>query len=122
MVSADADRLDEVLTNFLTNALKYSAMERPVTVWLEVVEGQAKVAVRDEGQGLSPVEQSLVWEMFHRASNVAETNAIKGRNSSMGLGLHICKRIIEAHPGGQVGVESEEGRWLDLLVLASARR
>ncbi|HEU0027534.1 MAG TPA: PAS domain S-box protein [Ktedonobacterales bacterium] len=119
---ADADRLGETLTNYLSNALKYSPVDRPVTVRLTVAEGRARVAVRDEGPGLSPKEQALVWEMFHRASGVAPLSAVEEQVGSLGLGLHICKRLVEAHPGGVVGVESEVGAgstfWFELPLLS----
>lgn len=108
-VTADADRLGEVLANYLSNALKYSAKDHPVTVRLEIVAERAVMAVRDAGPGLPPVEQLLVWEMFHSAPGVAALSVTEGQGNSLGLGLHICKRLIEAHAGGEVGVQSEVG-------------
>jgi signal transduction histidine kinase len=107
-VVADGDRIGQVLTNYLTNALKYAPADQPVVVSLAVRAGerQARVAVRDAGPGLPPEEQARVWEPFHRAPGVAAQGAAK---ESLGLGLYICKQIVEAH-GGQVGVESEVGK------------
>ena len=105
-VMADADRISECVTNYLTNALKYSPPDRPVDVVLEVSMGQVRMAVRDEGPGLPPEEQTRVWEPFHRAPGVAAQSAA---GESLGLGLHICKTIVEQH-GGKVGVESEVGK------------
>ncbi len=109
MVDADSDRIGQVITNYLTNALKYAPAERPIEVSLESYRAgdatQVRVAVRDEGPGLPEEEQARVWEMFHRAPSVAVQS---GAIESLGLGLHICKTIIEAH-GGHVGVESEVG-------------
>jgi signal transduction histidine kinase len=105
-VLADPDRLGQVLTNYLTNALKYSAQDQPIAVRLEVSERLAVVAVQDHGPGLSWEEQSRVWELFHRAPGVKVQSGAEG---SLGMGLHICKRLIELHPGGRVGVESVEG-------------
>jgi PAS domain S-box-containing protein len=105
-VEADVDRLDQVLSNYLSNALKYSPADQPVTVRLEIVENQAMVSVIDHGPGLSIEEQSHVWQVFHRISGIevqAESSEARG---SLGLGLHICKQLIELHPGGSVGVES----------------
>jgi signal transduction histidine kinase len=122
MVLADADRLGEVLTNYLSNALKYSAPERPVIALLEVVGGRAHMAVRDEGPGLPPQERALVWEMFHNAPGIEPLSAVEGQSSRLGLGLHICKRLVEAHPGGAVGLESEVGVgstfWFELPLLS----
>lgn len=108
-VMADGDRLRQVLGNYLTNALKYSADDQPVVVRLEVVEGLAVVSVQDQGPGLTWEEQSRVWELFYRASGV-EVQSAAGGTGSLGLGLHVCKRLIELHPGGRVGVESAEGQ------------
>jgi PAS domain S-box-containing protein len=108
-VQADADRLDQVLGNYLTNALKYSPADRPVTVRLEVVESQVVVSVTDHGPGLPQEEQSHIWELFHRVPGI-EIQSWSGESSgSLGLGLHICKQLIELHPGGSVGVESIVG-------------
>ncbi len=105
-VNADAERLGQVMANYLTNALKYSPPDRPVRVYVQADEGWARVAVRDEGPGLPKEEQARVWEQFHQAPGVATQGGLVG---GLGLGLHICKEIIEAH-GGQVGVESALGR------------
>ncbi len=103
-VRADADRIGQVLTNYLTNALKYSPAERPVWVELKRMDGMARVAVRDEGPGLAPEQQALVWERFHRAPGVEVQSG-----PHLGLGLFITRRIVERH-GGAVGVESVPGQ------------
>jgi PAS domain S-box-containing protein len=122
-IEADADRLDQVLTNYLTNALKYSAADQPVTVRLEVVENQAVVNVVDRGPGLPPEEQSLIWEVFHRVPGVEVQSGSGEASGSLGLGLHICKQLIEMHPGGSVGVNSAVGAgstfWFGLPLAAS---
>jgi PAS domain S-box-containing protein len=109
-VHADADRLDQVLSNYLTNALKYSAHDRPVAVRLVVVKNLAVVSVEDHGPGLPPEEQTRVWEAFHRAPGVEIQPGSSEVGGSLGLGLHICKQLIELHPGGTVGVESVVGQ------------
>src|SRR5262249_42137869 len=119
---ADADRIGQVVTNYLTNALKYSPPDRPVAVSLTVRKHQARVAVRDEGPGLPHGEQVRVWEPFHRVPGITVQSA---GGESLGLGLHICKIIVEAH-GGKVGVESEVGAgstfWFSLpLAMAEVR-
>jgi signal transduction histidine kinase len=105
-VVVDADRIGQVVTNLLTNALKYSQADRPVDVALEVNGRRARLAVRDEGPGLPQEEQERVWEIFHRVPGLEVQS---GGSESLGLGLFICKAIIERH-GGQVGVESVEGK------------
>jgi signal transduction histidine kinase len=109
LVEADADRLDQVLTNLLSNALKYSPADQPVTVQVQVVDQQAIVSVSDHGPGIAPEEQRHIWDMFYRSPSVPlqpGNSAIKG---SLGLGLHICQQLVELHPGGRIGVESKVG-------------
>jgi PAS domain S-box-containing protein len=109
IVEADADRIGQVVTNYLTNALKYSPERAPVAVRLERDDTEcgvaARVAVRDEGPGLPLEQQARVWERFHRAPGIEAQSAGVG----LGLGLYISKTIIERH-GGCVGVESAPGQ------------
>jgi len=104
-VMADADRISQVVTNYLTNALKYSEADRPIEVFL-AVEGQiARVSVHDEGPGLSPTEQQAIWERFYQVDRIKMQT---GYGTGLGLGLHICQTIIKQHQG-QVGVQSSPG-------------
>jgi signal transduction histidine kinase len=109
-VEADVDRLGQVVTNYATNALKYSSPDKPVDLAVEMQEGVGRVAVRDRGPGLPEAERARVWEPFHRAPGVEVQGVARGgvAGGSLGLGLHICKAIVEAH-GGRVGVESTVG-------------
>jgi signal transduction histidine kinase len=104
-VLADAHRIGQVVTNYLTNALKYSAADRPVTVGLAVEGNQVRVRVRDEGPGIPAEEQERIWEGFHRVKGIEVQS---GSGVGLGLGLHICRTIIEQHQG-QVGVQSARG-------------
>jgi signal transduction histidine kinase len=117
---ADADRIGQVVTNYLTNALKYSPDACPVTIGLEVLPAQARVWVRDEGPGLPAAEQERIWERFYRANGSAQQDSSQG---GLGLGLHISRIIVEQHHG-QVGVESAPGRgstfWFTLPVESGA--
>jgi signal transduction histidine kinase len=104
-VMADAYRLGQVVTNYLTNALKYSAADRSVTVNV-AVEGQAaRVAVRDDGPGIPANDQERIWERYHRVKGIEVQS---GTGVGLGLGLPICRAIIEQHQG-QVGVQSAPG-------------
>jgi len=105
-VIADIDRIEQVLTNYISNALKYSALDRPVAVSLQVRGSDAVVAVHDEGPGLPQVELKNVFERFYRVKGIEVKS---GSGVGLGLGLYICKTIIELHQG-QVGVESIEGK------------
>jgi PAS domain S-box-containing protein len=108
-VEADDVRLGQVLTNYLTNALKYSPPDQPVLVRLQVASGQARVAVQDHGPGLSDEDQRRVWELYYRAPGVVVHDGLGVTSGSLGMGLYVCKRLVELHPGGQVGVESVVG-------------
>lgn len=104
-VVADADRIGQVVTNYLTNALKYSPEAQPVEVDLRVEEGEACLSVRDHGPGLSAAEQAHIWERFYRVPGVEPQS---GSGVGLGLGLHISRTIVELHHG-RVGVESVPG-------------
>jgi signal transduction histidine kinase len=106
LVEADADRIGQVVTNYLTNALKYSPADRPVEVGLAVDGQQARVWVRDQGPGLRLEEQERIWERFHRVKGIEVQS---GSGIGLGLGLHICRTLIERHHG-QVGVQSAPGQ------------
>ena len=123
LVEADADRIGQVLTNYLTNALKYSPAASPVTVVLEVHSDCtpfARVWVRDEGPGIPLEEQTRIWERGHRVASIVPTSAGVG----LGLGLHISREIVLRH-SGQVGVESapHEGSafWFTLPLVRDER-
>lgn len=105
-VTADADRIGQVVTNYLTNALKYSQDDRPVEIDIAIGDRHARVWVRDNGPGLPPEELDSIWERFHRARGIEVQS---GSGIGLGLGLHICQTIIERHQG-QVGVESAVGQ------------
>jgi PAS domain S-box-containing protein len=110
MVHADPDRLSQVLSNYLSNAVRYSPEDQPIVVTLHLVEPApedgggvvARVAVRDRGPGIAPEEQATIWDRFQRAHSAREA---KG---GLGLGLYIARTLIELH-GGQIGVDSTVG-------------
>lgn len=104
-VLADADRIGQVVHNYLSNALKYSEDDQPVTVQLAREKEQFRVSVRDSGPGLSPEQQKHIWERFFR---VQEIEVKSGSGIGLGLGLYICRNLIERQ-NGQVGVESKRG-------------
>ena len=107
-LSADADRIAQVIANYLTNALKYSDPDQPVHVEVLREQQQAYLAVRDHGPGLPEAEQDLVWSRFHRAAGVEVRSSTHFSQSGLGLGLYISKTIIEDQQG-QVGVQSTPG-------------
>ncbi|WP_419787452.1 hybrid sensor histidine kinase/response regulator [Pseudodesulfovibrio sp.] len=99
----DAQRIGQVLDNLLSNAIKFSQVGTTIRVTLEVVDGQARVSVLDQGQGIPEDELEELFQSYHRTS-VRPTAG----EASTGLGLVIAKKIVEVH-GGTIGVESEPG-------------
>lgn len=106
VLAADADRIGQVVTNYLTNALKYSPDDAPVELTVASAGQSARVAVRDYGAGLPDEERDHIWERFYRAP---EVHVLSGSGIGLGLGLYISKSIVERH-GGAVGVESGHGQ------------
>jgi signal transduction histidine kinase len=94
----DERRLVQVLENLLTNAIKYSPNGGCVRVSMHGDEDTVKVAVTDEGIGLTPEEAEHVFERYFRAHS-------SRRLEGSGLGLYICQSIVAAH-GGQIWAES----------------
>ncbi len=103
MVEADKDRLQEVLSNLIDNALKYT-MHGGVEVTLDVDEDMATVHVADTGIGISVEDQKHLFEKFYRV-NSSMTREIGGT----GLGLYISRNLVE-HYGGKMYVQSTPGR------------
>jgi two-component system sensor histidine kinase VicK len=93
-VSADPDRIEQVLTNLLDNALKYSPDGAELHVRVQAKARGVLLEVQDHGIGLPPEAAERIFEPFSRATN-AEQRQITG----MGLGLFICRNIIEQHHG-----------------------
>ncbi len=106
-VQADSVRIGQVVSNYLTNALKYSAEHQPVSVGLELAGREARVWVKDAGPGLSPEARQAIWNRLYRLSTFAEYTGLG--SGGLGLGLYINREIIRQH-GGNVGVESTSGR------------
>jgi len=93
-IDVDSARIGRVLENLVGNALKYAPSGSPVTIGASVVDGWLWATVDDEGIGVPEEERGLVLEPFHRAWNVRES-----RIPGTGLGLYICRRLVEAHGG-----------------------
>jgi signal transduction histidine kinase len=107
-VMADADRIAQVIDNYLSNALKFSPLNTPILVSLDVKLREARVCVHDEGPGLASEDQQQIWERFHRNKHIHVQDTVDG-SGNLGLGLYICRTIIEHH-SGRYGVESELGK------------
>jgi signal transduction histidine kinase len=100
-VQADPTRLAQVFDNLLTNAIKYAPGSR-VMIILAVEENQAYITVSDNGPGIAPEHLKNLFDRFFRVPS--ENVTVRGT----GLGLYICRRIVQAH-GGEIMVESVVG-------------
>lgn len=100
VVAADADRLEQVLTNLIDNAIKYTPPGGRVEVRVQPTDGEVEVAVVDTGRGIRPEDLPHVFERFYRA----DRSRTRGSGGT-GLGLAIAKHIVEAH-GGRISVYS----------------
>ncbi len=103
LLQADAARLGQVVTNLVSNALKYSPPESAVKVKVEGKDELVHFEVQDAGQGISPEQQENIFQPFYRTSD-ARASTIGGT----GLGLAICKDIVEQHDG-RIWCESRSG-------------
>lgn len=101
LVEADYDRLVQVFRNLLENAFKYAPAQTKVTVTSERMGAEIKFSVRDSGPGIPKNERLRVFERFYRV----EKHRNRGGGSSSGLGLAICKHIVE-RMGGRIWVEA----------------
>lgn len=120
-ILADADRIGQVVTNYLSNALKYSPANCPVAVRLTIEGPMARVSVQDEGPGLSPEAQASLWQRFSRIPGIAVQDTRGNFGANLGIGLYLCRETIERHHG-HVGVESAPGKgstfWFTLALAA----
>jgi len=99
----DRMRLEQVLTNLLSNAIKFSSPGGHIELSTRCVDGMVRVGVRDHGEGISPEDLPKLFRKFSQIDS-GSTRKVGGT----GLGLVICKGIVEQH-GGKIWVESTPG-------------
>ena len=104
-LDADVGRVGQVLSNLVGNARKYAPDGSPIVIGATVEDPWLAVTVDDEGVGVPDAERGLVTEPFHRAWNVRES-----RIPGTGLGLFICRRLVEAHGGRLEVLDRPDGR------------
>jgi signal transduction histidine kinase len=103
-MNVDRDAIEQAILNLLSNAMKYSGEARDIDLSLLRYSGNAVIRVTDHGVGISPQEQTKIFEKFYRV-NSTENERIAGT----GLGLALAAHIVKAH-GGRIDVESTPGR------------
>jgi two-component system CheB/CheR fusion protein len=102
MVYADADRIDQVVVNFVNNAIKYAPAAKEIHVNIEKVNNMAKVSICDNGPGIPPEKLPYLFDRYYRVDSSGM------QYSGLGLGLYINAEIIKRH-NGKIGVDSEIG-------------
>jgi two-component system sensor histidine kinase/response regulator len=103
LANADKSRLDQVLENFISNAIKFSPPHEQVTVCTRKKENRVLVEVRDSGPGITDEDMKNLFVKYAKLSNTPT-----GDEKSSGLGLYICKNLIEMH-GGEIGARKTPG-------------
>jgi signal transduction histidine kinase len=101
--SVDPPRLEQVIENLVDNAMKYGQRSEPPRVEIKAVDGSVQIAVIDHGVGIPESERSRIFERFFRASNVRSVT-----DTGLGMGLYICRQVVEAH-GGRIWHEPTPG-------------
>jgi len=100
LVPLEGVLIEQVLMNLLDNAIKYSPPGSPIDVSAELADGEVILEVADRGPGVPVGEEQRIFDKFHRAA--------PGDTQGVGLGLAICRGILEAH-GGRIWVEGRPG-------------
>ncbi len=117
-VMGDHSHIERVIFNLLNNAFKYAPELSTVTLSAHTEDDSVIITIADEGPGISEVHQARLFDRFYRADDARA----RSEGGGAGLGLAICKRIVEAH-NGEISVESREGegaRFIVRLPLSSA--
>ncbi|MGF7038432.1 ATP-binding protein [Mucilaginibacter lappiensis] len=102
-VYADATRIDQVVINFVNNAIKYAPESNEIRISIETINNMVKVSVIDKGPGIPPEKLRYLFDRYYRVDNSGS------RYGGLGLGLYICTEIIKQHHG-QIGVDSVLGK------------
>lgn len=111
-VYADAERIAQIITNFINNAIKYAPDSKEITIRNTRATDHVKVSVEDYGPGIAKEKIPHIFNRYYRVDSTGS------QYSGLGLGLYICSEIIRKH-GGEIGVDSEPGKgstfWFKLI-------
>ena len=100
-IKADAKKLKQVLVNLLSNALKFTPTDGRISVGAEMKKNELIIYVKDTGIGIKPEDHEKVFNEFYQVKN-----RIVDDSAGTGLGLSLCKRLVELH-GGKIWIESK---------------
>jgi two-component system sensor histidine kinase KdpD len=101
-IALDYLQIDQVVTNLLENAVRYTPAHSPIEIAAHAMDGQIEVSIADHGPGIPPYELERIFDKFYRVSGTARKNtSIMGT----GLGWAVCRGLIEAH-GGRIWAEN----------------
>lgn len=103
-IVADRDKIEQVIINFMDNAIKYSEPHSDITMHVDVDHDYFGIQVRDQGRGVSEKHQKQIFNKFYRVNDSTDSYA-----SGFGIGLFICQEIIQKHQG-EIGVDSILGQ------------
>ncbi|HMG83535.1 MAG TPA: ATP-binding protein [Ferruginibacter sp.] len=103
-VYADAERVNQVVINFVNNAIKYAPESKMIRIKIEKINNMAKVSIIDNGPGIASDKLVHLFDRYYRAGSSSSS-----KYSGLGLGLYICAEIIKKHQG-EIGVNSELGK------------
>ncbi|HJP64650.1 MAG TPA: ATP-binding protein, partial [Mucilaginibacter sp.] len=103
-VNADREKISQVISNFISNAIKYSPKGSTVTLATEITDNYVNISVTDEGIGIKPKDQEKIFQRFYRVED-EDMKHVAG----FGIGLYLSSEIIHRHKG-KIDVKSEEGK------------
>ena len=115
MVNGDRDRLKQVFLNLVANAIQYTPQGGDVFLSMSKIGEQARIIIRDTGPGIPAEDLPHIFDRFYRA----EKSRTRSNTSGFGLGLSIAHWIVEHH-GGQIKVESKEGKGTTFVIWLSS--
>jgi two-component system sensor histidine kinase KdpD len=108
-LAAEPHYLEQVLRNLLSNADKYSPPDTTIEITISRRDDEGDIVVLDRGPGISPEESEIIFERFYRSDRTANKAA------GIGLGLTVCKRLVEAQ-AGRIWARPRQGGGLEVGV------